>query len=182
MRIINRTNNLRGRLRVPGDKSISHRAVMFGALAEGVTEIHGFLKGADCLATIDCFRAMGIEICEKDKVIYVHGKGLHGLSAPTKILDVGNSGTTTRLISGILAGQAFPSVLSGDASLNTMPRPRNSRNVCCMRHGCSSRLVSSSARTAAATCASASAPKRRRSAKHCNAFSTCKPDRQSPSI
>ena len=80
MRILNRRKNLRGRLRVPGDKSISHRAVMFGALADGVTEIHGFLKGADCLATIDCFRKMGIEIRETEQVIYVHGKGLHGLS------------------------------------------------------------------------------------------------------
>ena len=124
MRILNRTKNLRGRICVPGDKSISHRAVMFGALAEGITEIHGFLKGADCLATIDCFQKMGIKIYEKENVIYVQGKGLHGLSAPRETLHVGNSGTTARLISGILSGQSFPSVLSGDASLNSRPMGR----------------------------------------------------------
>ena len=105
MKTLTRKTGLRGTLTVPGDKSISHRAVMFGALAEGTTTIHGFLKGADCLSTIGCFRAMGIDIEEKDDTIYVHGKGLHGLNAPSKTLDVGNSGTTTRLISGILAGQ-----------------------------------------------------------------------------
>ncbi len=124
MKIIKQKHHLRGRLTVPGDKSISHRAVMFGALAEGTTEIHGFLKGADCLATINCFRAMGIGIEETDQAIYVHGRGLHGLKAPSGTLDVGNSGTTTRLISGILAGQNFQSVLSGDASLNSRPMKR----------------------------------------------------------
>ena len=113
-----------GEITVPGDKSISHRAIMFGALAEGTTTVHGFLKGADCLSTIDCFRRMGITIEEIDDTICVHGKGLHGLSESIQILDVGNSGTTTRLISGILAGQTFPSVLSGDASLNTRPMKR----------------------------------------------------------
>ena len=105
MKKITRTIGLKGTLTVPGDKSISHRAIMFGSLSEGTTTIHGFLKGADCLSTIDCFRKMGISIEEKDETIYVHGKGLHGLSKPEKTLDVGNSGTTTRLISGILAGQ-----------------------------------------------------------------------------
>ncbi len=124
MKIMNRTSGLRGTLTVPGDKSISHRAIMFGSLAEGTTTIHGFLKGADCLSTIGCFRAMGIDIEEQDDVISVHGKGLHGLSEPKGTLDVGNSGTTTRLISGILAGQNFTTVLSGDASLNSRPMRR----------------------------------------------------------
>ena len=124
MKTLTRRTGLKGTLTVPGDKSISHRAVMFGALAEGTTTIHGFLKGADCLSTIGCFQAMGIDIEEKEDTIYVHGKGLRGLQAPDGILDVGNSGTTTRLISGILAGQNFTSELSGDASLNTRPMKR----------------------------------------------------------
>ena len=124
MKKITRTTGLKGALTVPGDKSISHRAIMFGSLSEGTTTIHGFLKGADCLSTIDCFRKMGISIEEKDETIYVHGKGLHGLSKPEEALDVGNSGTTTRLISGILAGQDFDTVLSGDASLNSRPMGR----------------------------------------------------------
>ena len=107
MKTITRHHRLRGTLTVPGDKSISHRAVMFGALAEGVTTIHGFLNGADCLSTIDCFRKMGVAIEEKEDEIFVHGKGLYGLQAPDAPLYVGNSGTTTRLISGILAGQTF---------------------------------------------------------------------------
>ena len=124
MKKILRTTGLHGTLTVPGDKSISHRAIMFGSLAEGTTTIHGFLKGADCLSTIDCFRKMGISIEEKEETIYVHGKGLHGLNKPSETLDVGNSGTTTRLISGILAGQNFDTVLSGDASLNSRPMGR----------------------------------------------------------
>ena len=124
MKTLTKKTALKGTLTVPGDKSISHRAIMFGALAEGTTTVHGFLKGADCLSTIDCFRRMGITIEEIDDTICVHGKGLHGLSESIQILDVGNSGTTTRLISGILAGQTFPSVLSGDASLNTRPMKR----------------------------------------------------------
>lgn len=124
MKTLTRKTGLKGTLTVPGDKSISHRAVMFGALAEGTTTIHGFLKGTDCLSTIGCFQAMGIDIEEKEDTIYVHGKGLRGLQAPDGVLDVGNSGTTTRLISGILAGQNFTSELSGDASLNTRPMKR----------------------------------------------------------
>lgn len=124
MKKITRITGLKGTLTVPGDKSISHRAIMFGSLAEGTTIIHGFLKGADCLSTINCFRKMGISIEEKEDTIYVHGKGLHGLHKPEETLDVGNSGTTTRLISGILAGQNFDTVLSGDASLNSRPMGR----------------------------------------------------------
>lgn len=115
---------LRGEVNIPGDKSISHRCIMFGSIASGTTEISNFLQGADCLATINCFRRMGIEIENEEEKIIVHGKGLHGLTAPTEILDVGNSGTTTRLISGILVGQPFESKLSGDNSLNSRPMKR----------------------------------------------------------
>ena len=115
---------LKGRVAVPGDKSISHRCIMFGSIADGITEVRNFLEGADCLATIRCFRSLGIEIEEKDTSVIVHGKGLHGLSAPDSILDAGNSGTTTRLLSGILAGQPFESRLSGDESLNSRPMKR----------------------------------------------------------
>ena len=97
---------------------------MFGSLANGTTEITNFLQGADCLATIDCFRKMGIEIEVSPEIIRICGKGLHGLSAPQSVLDTKNSGTTTRLISGILAGQNFETILSGDASLNTRPMGR----------------------------------------------------------
>lgn len=115
---------LRGEVNIPGDKSISHRCIMFGSIASGTTEISNFLQGADCLATINCFRKMGIEIENQPEKIIVHGKGLHGLTAPTEILDVENSGTTTRLISGILVGQPFESKLSGDNSLNSRPMKR----------------------------------------------------------
>ncbi|HIX49261.1 MAG TPA: 3-phosphoshikimate 1-carboxyvinyltransferase [Candidatus Mediterraneibacter caccavium] len=115
---------LKGRVAVPGDKSISHRCIMFGSIADGITEVRNFLEGADCLATIRCSRSLGIEIEEKDASVIVHGKGLHGLSAPDSILDAGNSGTTTRLLSGILAGQPFESRLSGDESLNSRPMKR----------------------------------------------------------
>ena len=97
---------------------------MLGAIAKGTTSITNFLKGADCLSTIACFRKMGIEIEEKGKEILVHGKGLHGLQAPDGILDAGNSGTTTRLISGILAGQNFSCELTGDASIQKRPMKR----------------------------------------------------------
>jgi len=117
---------LKGCITVPGDKSISHRAVMFGALAEGKTEVSHFLQGADCLSTIRCFRQMGIDIVndeEKESVI-INGKGLYGLSKPDGLLDVGNSGTTIRLMSGILCGQSFETVISGDASIRKRPMSR----------------------------------------------------------
>lgn len=117
---------LKGTIRVPGDKSISHRAVMFGALAAGTTEITNFLPGADCLATIRCFRQLGIEIdnsASTDHVI-VHGKGLYGLTKPGDLLDVGNSGTTMRLISGILSGQNFEVIINGDESMQRRPMGR----------------------------------------------------------
>lgn len=122
--IIRKTKGLRGVISIPGDKSVSHRAVMFGSLAGGTTEITNFLQGADCLATINCFREMGIEIENSPEKILIHGKGLHGLHVPQTILNTENSGTTTRLLSGILAGQTFESTLSGDASLNTRPMGR----------------------------------------------------------
>ncbi len=115
---------LKGTLHIPGDKSISHRAVMFGALAKGDTRITNFLQGADCLSTISCFSKMGIHIENNTDSVIVYGKGLHGLSKPTETLDVGNSGTTTRLISGILAGQNFSSRLTGDDSIQKRPMGR----------------------------------------------------------
>nr|WP_317450243.1 3-phosphoshikimate 1-carboxyvinyltransferase [uncultured Sellimonas sp.] len=125
MRQIRTSSPLKGEITIPGDKSISHRSIMFGALAKGVTSVRHFLEGADCLSTIGCFRQMGIEIQkESDGRILVHGKGIRGLTAPADTLDVGNSGTTTRLISGILSAQNFTSVLSGDASLNSRPMGR----------------------------------------------------------
>lgn len=125
MKQIKTSSPLKGEITIPGDKSISHRSIMFGALAKGTTSVRHFLEGADCLSTINCFRQMGIAIQkEHDGRILVHGKGLHGLSAPSSTLDVGNSGTTTRLISGILCAQNFTSVLSGDSSLNSRPMGR----------------------------------------------------------
>ncbi|MBQ2532093.1 MAG: 3-phosphoshikimate 1-carboxyvinyltransferase [Lachnospiraceae bacterium] len=115
---------LRGTLSVPGDKSISHRGVMFGSIAKGTTELTGFLDGADCRSTIACFRAMGIKIEQVKDHVMIHGNGLHGLQAPTSMLDVGNSGTTTRLISGILSAQNFTSELNGDASIQKRPMKR----------------------------------------------------------
>ncbi|MFZ1642366.1 MAG: 3-phosphoshikimate 1-carboxyvinyltransferase [Candidatus Contendobacter sp.] len=116
---------LRGRIRVPGDKSISHRAIMFGALAEGITTITGFLEGEDCLATLRAFRAMGVRIDGPERGrVTVRGVGLRGLHAPSGPLDMGNSGTSMRLMSGILAGQAFDTMLTGDASLTRRPMRR----------------------------------------------------------
>ncbi len=121
---ITKANSLKGEITVPGDKSISHRGVMFGAISEGITELTGFLNGADCRSTIGCFRALGIDIEQSNDKVIIHGKGLHGLSAPNTMLDVGNSGTTTRLISGILAGQSFKSKLNGDESIQKRPMGR----------------------------------------------------------
>lgn len=122
--IFQKAHHLKGEVTVPGDKSISHRAVMFGSLAEGTTEVVNFLQGADCLSTIDCFRKMGISIENTPEHIIIHGKGLHGLKAPESVLDTGNSGTTTRLISGILAAQPFETTLTGDASIQKRPMRR----------------------------------------------------------
>ena len=124
VRTIAPTRGLKGEVTIPGDKSISHRSIMLGSIALGTTEITHFLEGADCLSTIDCFRKMGVEIERKPSSILVHGKGLRGLTAPASTLNVGNSGTTTRLIFGILSGQNFATTLSGDDSLNSRPMKR----------------------------------------------------------
>lgn len=119
-----KADRLKGEITVPGDKSISHRAVMFGAISSGRTEITNFLTGADCLSTIDCFRRLGITVeINKDKIT-IYGKGLHGLSVSQTPLDTGNSGTTTRLISGILSAQPFDTVLTGDSSIQKRPMRR----------------------------------------------------------
>ena len=115
---------IKGRLRVPGDKSISHRAVMFGSISNGITNIKGFLTGADCISTISIFKKMGIDIEIQNTAVTVKGKGLYGLSKPGEILDCGNSGTTTRLVSGILSAQNFTSVLTGDKSIQKRPMNR----------------------------------------------------------
>ncbi len=116
---------LNGELRVPGDKSISHRSIMLGSLAEGVTEVSGFLEGEDALATLQAFRDMGVRIDGPDNGrVTIHGVGLHGLKAPAKPLDMGNSGTSIRLLSGLMAGQAFEVTMVGDASLSKRPMKR----------------------------------------------------------
>ena len=119
-----RINGLKGQIQVPGDKSISHRSVMFGSIAQGNTEIHGYLQGADCLSSISCFQKMGVSIENKGETVLVHGRGLHGLTRPDSVLDCGNSGTTTRLISGILSAQSFDVTLTGDASIQKRPMKR----------------------------------------------------------
>ena len=121
---IQRSNGLKGEVKIPGDKSISHRAVMLGALAKGTTKITDFLQGADCLSTMECFRRMGIQIQNTSGEVLVHGQGLHGLAAPSDLLNVGNSGTTIRLLSGILAPQSFSATLTGDASIQKRPMKR----------------------------------------------------------
>lgn len=122
--VIQKIKKAVGQIKVPGDKSISHRAVMLGSLANGVTEISGFLKGADCLSTIDCFRKMGIDIDINSENVTVHGNGLRGLKKPDEMLYTGNSGTTTRLLCGILAGQNFDTSITGDASIQKRPMGR----------------------------------------------------------
>jgi len=118
-------SRMQGQLQVPGDKSISHRSVMFGALAEGTTEIRGFLQGDDSLATLQAFRAMGVQIDGPEQGrVSVQGVGMHGLRAPTGELDLGNSGTSMRLLCGLLARQSFDVTLTGDASLSGRPMQR----------------------------------------------------------
>lgn len=123
--VIHPISGLRGAVAVPGDKSISHRAVMIGALAEGETVIHNFLPGEDCLSTIKCFRKLGVAIEGPEKgLVRVNGCGLEGLQEPEDILDAGNSGTTMRLALGVLAGQKFFSIITGDDSLRCRPMAR----------------------------------------------------------
>ena len=116
---------LQGEARVPGDKSISHRSIMLGSLAEGITRVSGFLDAEDCLATLAAFRAMGVRIERPDDgQVVIHGVGLNGLTPPREPLYLGNSGTSMRLLSGLLSGQAFDTVLTGDASLSRRPMKR----------------------------------------------------------
>ncbi|WP_026220780.1 3-phosphoshikimate 1-carboxyvinyltransferase [Thiofilum flexile] len=117
---------LTGRIRVPGDKSISHRSIMLGSLAEGTTYVSGFLQGEDCLCTLNAFRAMGVEIQGPNAQgeLTIQGVGLHGLQAPAHALDMGNSGTSMRLMSGLMAGQAFDVRMIGDVSLSKRPMKR----------------------------------------------------------
>lgn len=153
-KVISKVAPLRGKIKVPGDKSISHRAVILGSLASGITRVEGFLEGEDCYRTVDCFRKMGVEIQEvypgggngpsgppgdpvaggeareagpggrAGKELWIQGRGLEGLEEPGDILDAGNSGTTARLVLGILGGNPFYSVLTGDASLRNRPMGR----------------------------------------------------------
>lgn len=123
--IVQPGGKLQGELRVPGDKSISHRSIMLGSLAEGVTEVSGFLEGDDALATLAAFRAMGVQIeGPKEGRVTIHGVGMHGLKASDKDIYLGNSGTSIRLLSGLLAGQNFASTLTGDKSLSGRPMRR----------------------------------------------------------
>ncbi|MDD2899669.1 MAG: 3-phosphoshikimate 1-carboxyvinyltransferase [Desulfuromonadaceae bacterium] len=116
--------SLRGEITVPGDKSISHRSIMLGAIANGVTTVRGFLRGEDNMSTMHAFRAMGVEIADDGEMIQITGRGLHGLNEPGDVLDCGNSGTTIRLITGLLSGQSFFSVVTGDQYLRKRPMKR----------------------------------------------------------
>jgi 3-phosphoshikimate 1-carboxyvinyltransferase len=123
--IVQPGGQLRGVARVPGDKSMSHRSIMLGSLAEGVTHVTGFLEAEDALATLQAFRDMGVQIeGPVDGCVTIHGVGKHGLKAPEKVLYLGNSGTSMRLLSGLLAGQPFNAVLTGDKSLSGRPMKR----------------------------------------------------------
>ncbi|HEL0785987.1 TPA: 3-phosphoshikimate 1-carboxyvinyltransferase [Streptococcus equi subsp. zooepidemicus] len=124
MKLRTKAKALRGRLRVPGDKSISHRAVIFGAIAEGQTVIHGLLRGQDVLATIQAFRDLGVTIYEADDSLIIEGRGFKGLKPAQKPLDMGNSGTSMRLLAGLLAAQDFSVQLLGDDSLSRRPMDR----------------------------------------------------------
>jgi 3-phosphoshikimate 1-carboxyvinyltransferase len=116
--------SIKGEIIVPGDKSISHRSIMLGAIANGITTVRGFLRGEDNMSTMHAFRAMGVEIADDGETIHITGRGLHGLKEPDDVLDCGNSGTTIRLITGLLSGQAFFSVVTGDQYLRKRPMKR----------------------------------------------------------
>ena len=121
---LSKSKNLKGQVTIPGDKSISHRSIILSSLADGTSEISGFLKGEDCLATLNSFKKMGVKIEEEDEKISVHGVGLHGLKKPTENLYLGNSGTSMRLLAGLLSGQKFSTILTGDSSLSSRPMKR----------------------------------------------------------
>lgn len=122
--LMTNTAPLKGEIKVPGDKSISHRAIMFGSIAKGVTKVENFLPGADCLSTISCFKKLGVEIDQNGSSVTINGKGIEGLKQPSETLDVGNSGTTIRLMVGILSGLSFESILEGDESIARRPMTR----------------------------------------------------------
>lgn len=124
MKLKTNVNHLKGSIRVPGDKSISHRSIIFGSLAEGETKVYDILRGEDVLSTIQVFRDLGVEIEDKDGVVTIQGVGMDGLKAPQKALDMGNSGTSIRLISGVLAGADFEVEMFGDDSLSKRPMDR----------------------------------------------------------
>lgn len=124
MRLRTGVQGLTGTLSVPGDKSISHRAIILGSLAHGQTVIKGLLRSDDVLATLEACRAMGVTICDDDDLVKISGVGFQGLKAPKSALDMGNSGTSMRLLAGVLAGQPFPVTLFGDASLSKRPMDR----------------------------------------------------------
>ncbi|PEU02860.1 3-phosphoshikimate 1-carboxyvinyltransferase [Bacillus cereus] len=124
MKLVGRKNSLNGKIVVPGDKSISHRSVMFGAIAEGTTKVSNFLLGEDCLSTIACFQKLGVKIEQSGNDVTIYGKGLHNLQEPKEVLDVGNSGTTIRLMLGILANTPFHSTIIGDTSIGKRPMKR----------------------------------------------------------
>ena len=117
-------DSLNGKIRLPGDKSISHRAAIFAALAIGETRIENFASSADCASTVDCLKNLGVEISREDSTVFVKGVGKNGFIQPNAPLDCGNSGTTMRLLAGVLAGQNFDSTLTGDASLSKRPMRR----------------------------------------------------------
>lgn len=123
-KLIHNVQRLEGQIKVPGDKSISHRSVMFGAIADGTTTVSNFLKGEDCLSTISCFKELGVKIEEKDDTIIVEGKGWNHLTEPLNLLNVGNSGTTIRLMLGLLSGRPFHSTFVGDESIAKRPMRR----------------------------------------------------------
>ncbi len=123
--VLEKVRKLKGDISVPGDKSISHRSLILGSIAQGETRIYNFLNSLDCLKTLECMQALGVEIeLAKDNFIKIEGKGLYGLQEPKDILDVGNSGTTIRLLTGLLSGQNFYSVLNGDDSIRRRPMKR----------------------------------------------------------
>ncbi|HFU4450468.1 TPA: 3-phosphoshikimate 1-carboxyvinyltransferase [Streptococcus suis] len=124
MKLITNINKVSGTIRVPGDKSISHRSIIFGSIAKGVTKVYDILRGEDVLSTMQVFRDLGVKIEDKGDVVEVHGVGFDGLQAPQNALDMGNSGTSIRLISGVLAGQNFEATMFGDDSLSKRPMDR----------------------------------------------------------
>ena len=134
---INPIHSIKGTIKVPGDKSISHRSIILGSIAKGKTSVRGFLLGADCLSTISCFRQLGIQITVDQKLVTVDGKGLHGLTPAKEVLDVGNSGTTIRLMSGLLSGQPFETTITGDTSIQKRPMKKDYGSS--TKNGCQNR-------------------------------------------